>query len=119
MWGKLGPCRLTLVPIISALSNNLKATRSLLVRVYKSTLFTCFDLQNMEDDRAHANLSDAISVELEAPAAETTKQPKKRFIGRRAAAERAAKNADQNSTIEDSGSIQGKSVAPRSETAVY
>ncbi|SLM37209.1 diphthamide biosynthesis protein 1 [Lasallia pustulata] len=60
----------------------------------------------MEDDRAQTNIAEGISVETEAPAVEATKQPKKRFIGRRAAAERAAKNVDPNSTIEDSGAIQ-------------
>lgn len=36
-----------------------------------------------------------------------TKQPKKRFIGRRAAAEKAAAKGDTNGGIEDSGAIQG------------
>ena len=62
----------------------------------------------MEEDRAQANIADAVNAELEVPKAESPKQPSKRFIGRRAAAQRAAKNDSSNSTIEDTGAIQGK-----------
>jgi hypothetical protein len=47
----------------------------------------------------------------------TVKQPKKRFVGRRAAAE-AAKSSSGAAAIEDSGAIQGTgcSVSPAKET---
>ncbi|KAI4122560.1 MAG: hypothetical protein LQ347_006463 [Umbilicaria vellea] len=70
----------------------------------------------MEEDRAQTNIAEAINVELEASPVEVTKQPKKRFIGRRAAAERAGKHGDPNSTIEDSGAIQASS-SPKPSTA--
>lgn len=73
----------------------------------------------MEDDRAQVDLGIAADIE-EAQLAQahepepsngdasqnTTKQPKKRFVGRRAAAEAAAKNG--TGSIEgESGAIQG------------
>ncbi|EON67988.1 diphthamide biosynthesis protein 1 [Coniosporium apollinis CBS 100218] len=60
----------------------------------------------MEEDRAAANLGPAVGDNMSGEAAVASKQPKKRFVGRRAAAERAASNADPNATIEDSGAIQ-------------
>lgn len=71
----------------------------------------------MEDDRAQVDLGIAADIE-EAQLAQaheqpantdtsqgTTKQPKKRFVGRRAAAEAAAKNT--TNTDGESGPIQG------------
>ncbi|MCJ1350080.1 MAG: Diphthamide biosynthesis protein 1 [Icmadophila ericetorum] len=58
----------------------------------------------MEEDRAETNLGQA--VDIEAPAKEVARQPKKRFIGRRAAAEKAADNVGSKNTIEESGAIQ-------------
>jgi hypothetical protein len=59
---------------------------------------------NMEQDRQQADIS---TPELDGEAIAATKQPKKRFIGRRAAAEKAAAKGDTNGGIEDSGAIQG------------
>ena len=61
----------------------------------------------MEADRAQADLGEAVDAELSAPRSDPLKQPKKRFIGRKAAAEKAEKNGGSNGTIEDSGAIQG------------
>lgn len=61
----------------------------------------------MEDDRAQADLGEAIDAELGAEKQEKQKYPRKRFIGRKEAAERAEKRGDANGTIEDSGAIQG------------
>jgi 2-(3-amino-3-carboxypropyl)histidine synthase len=63
----------------------------------------------MEEDRAPVDLSVAVDVEqrLEEAAA-AQRQPKKRFVGRRQA-EAASKNGP-NSSVEDSGAIQGMRV---------
>lgn len=63
----------------------------------------------MEQDRQQADLS---TPELDGEAIAVSKQPKKRFIGRRAAAEKAAAKGDTNGGIEDSGAIQGSHVVP-------
>ena len=59
----------------------------------------------MEEDRARVDLGVAVDVEecLEETA---PRQPKKRFVGRRQAAEAASKNGP--TAIEDSGAIQGQ-----------
>ena len=59
---------------------------------------------DMEQDRQQADIS---TSELDGETIAATKQPKKRFIGRRAAAEKAAAKGDTNGGIEDSGAIQG------------
>ena len=61
----------------------------------------------METDRAQTDLGEAVSAELSIAKSDAVKQPKKRFIGRIAAAEKAEKNGGSNGTIEDSGAIQG------------
>lgn len=61
----------------------------------------------MEDGRAQVNLGQAIDAELQAVPEETPKQPKKRFIGRRAAAERAEQKTSANANIEESSAVQG------------
>lgn len=58
----------------------------------------------MEQDRQQADLS---TPEINGESVPVSKQPKKRFIGRRAAAERAAAKGEANGGIEDSGAIQG------------
>ena len=61
---------------------------------------------NMEADRETANLGDEQPTELQGET-NIPKQPKRRFIGRRAAVERAAASANASSSIEDSGAVQG------------
>ena len=61
----------------------------------------------MEEDRATTNLGPEISQTLEEEVQVEAKQPKRKFIGKRATAEKAATNGAQNGNIEDSGAIQG------------
>ena len=63
-------------------------------------------LAKMEKDRAQADLGEAVDAEISAEKREKQKQPRKRFIGRKEAAERGEKRGDTNGTIEDSGNIQ-------------
>ncbi|KAK4945806.1 Diphthamide biosynthesis protein 1 [Elasticomyces elasticus] len=63
----------------------------------------------MESDREIANVAPA-GADLSADAEAPRKTPKKRFIGRRAAAAQAAARDEASGTIEDSGAVQ---VAPR------
>jgi hypothetical protein len=63
----------------------------------------------MEQDRQQADIS---TPELDGEAVAVSKHPKKRFIGRRAAAEKAAAKGDTNGGIEDSGAIQGSYLVP-------
>ncbi|KAI9839508.1 MAG: Diphthamide biosynthesis protein 1 [Sarea resinae] len=61
----------------------------------------------MEEDRAQVDLGTAVEAEeLQAEGEIASRQPKKRFIGRRAAAKRAEENVNANGAIEDSGAIQ-------------
>lgn len=61
----------------------------------------------MEENRALADIGKTVDAKLETDIVSETRQPKKRFIGRRAAAELAQKKGDINSAIEDSGAIKG------------
>jgi hypothetical protein len=61
----------------------------------------------MEEDRAQADLGIAADIEeahTPPPPEPSTKQPKKRFVGRRTA---AARNAGSEQTSESSRAIQG------------
>jgi len=62
----------------------------------------------MEDDRAQVDLGIAADLEENQMPENVVKQPKKRFVGKRAATSAAAKAGLANSSIEDSGAIQGK-----------
>ncbi|KAL2160404.1 hypothetical protein VTH06DRAFT_1577 [Thermothelomyces fergusii] len=59
----------------------------------------------MEDDRLRVDVGIAAEIEEKQALENATKQPKKRFVGRRAAAE-AAKAGSGPTSIEDSGAIQ-------------
>ena len=64
----------------------------------------------MEDDRSGANIGIAIDTEYEAEMEEKPRQPRKRFVGRRAAvenAEKKEKKGDSSGAIEESGAVQG------------
>lgn len=63
----------------------------------------------MESDREQADLGPCIAADLNEESAPVPRQPKKRFIGRRAATERAAAKGEANGAggIEDSGAVQG------------
>ena len=62
----------------------------------------------MEDDRAQVDLGIAADLEENQVPENVVKQPKKRFVGKRAATSAAAKASSANSSIEESGAIQGK-----------
>jgi len=63
----------------------------------------------MEEDRAQVDLGVAVDVEqrLEEAAA-AQRQPKKRFVGRRQAEAASTDSQGPNSSVEDSGAIQGR-----------
>lgn len=61
----------------------------------------------MEDDRAEVDLGIAADIEEKQEEAATLRQPKKRFVGRRQAAEAASKN-NVGGSIESSSAIQGQ-----------
>ncbi|KAK3986245.1 putative diphthamide synthesis protein-domain-containing protein [Cladorrhinum sp. PSN332] len=60
----------------------------------------------MEEDRALVDLGIAADIEETQRQQNAVKQPKKRFVGRRAAAEASKTNSSNASSIEDSGAIQ-------------
>ncbi len=63
----------------------------------------------MEEDRVQVDLGIAADLEAAHISQNAIKQPKRRFVGRRTAAEAAAKSTEGQvaSSIEDSGAIQG------------
>ncbi|EOD45924.1 Diphthamide biosynthesis protein 1 [Neofusicoccum parvum] len=67
----------------------------------------------MEEDRAATNLGPTVEEDLNGEYNVAPKQPKKRFVGRRAAESAAAAKAkaDPNANIEDSGAIQVTKIA--------
>lgn len=66
----------------------------------------------MEEDRAEADFGQGINAELLVKE-DVPRYPKKRFIGRRAATEKAKEQAVSPNTIEDSGAVQGSSKPSR------
>ena len=60
----------------------------------------------MDADRVSTNIGQAINAELSVKD-DTVRQPRKRFVGRRAATERTSEKANPNSTIEESSAITG------------
>ncbi len=65
----------------------------------------------MEDDRVQVDLGIAAEIEEKEIQENALKQPKKRFVGRRAAAE-SAKSSSVAPSIEDTGAIQGILITP-------
>lgn len=62
----------------------------------------------MEEDRAQVDLGVAVDLEEKLEEEEEAqRQPKKRFVGRRQAAELALRNGTNASSVEESGVIQG------------
>lgn len=68
---------------------------------------------NMEDDRAQVDLGIAVDIEERQEEAATQRQPKKRFVGRRQAAEAASRNGT-NTSVEDSGAVTSTSTSTNS-----
>jgi hypothetical protein len=63
----------------------------------------------MEDDRAQVDLGVAVDVEERLEEAAAQRQPKKRFVGRRAAA--AASRSETNGNVEHNGAIDGERIS--------
>lgn len=60
----------------------------------------------MEEDRIATNLGPDTNGDVQSEVLVPTKQPRRRFVGRRTA-DQAAKSNGANGSIEDSGAIQG------------
>ena len=75
----------------------------------------------MDGDRVETDISQAGEVDQTEKSENIPRLPKKRFIGRRAAVERAAAISDPSASIEDSGAIQGSSCdsPPRASCTHY
>lgn len=61
----------------------------------------------MEEDRIATNLGPETNGDVQSEVVVPTKQPKRRFVGRRTADQAAAQSNGANGSIEDSGAIQG------------
>ncbi len=61
----------------------------------------------MEEDRAQVDIGVAVEAELAAARHEQPRLPKKRFVGRKEAAARVEKLANEDRSVENSGAIQG------------
>lgn len=62
----------------------------------------------MEDDRAEVDLGIAADIERNDIPEPAVRQPKKRFVGRRTAAQTAAsRNGQDSGSIEGAGAIEG------------
>lgn len=61
----------------------------------------------MEDDRAATNLGPDVDEEMPEEPVSVSKQPKRRFVGRKTAEMANQPSADPNANIEDSSAIQG------------
>jgi hypothetical protein len=71
----------------------------------------------MEDDRAQVDLGVAVDVEERLEEAAAQRQPKKRFVGRKAA--EAASRIGANGNVEDSGAIEGKNISYKVNTSSF
>ena len=60
----------------------------------------------MEEDRAQVDLGIAADIQERQEEATAQRQPKKRFVGRRQAAEAASRNGGSTS-VEESGAVTG------------
>jgi hypothetical protein len=60
----------------------------------------------MEDDRLQVDVGMAVDIEEKQEETAAQRQPKKRFVGRRQAAEAASRNGS-NGNVEDANAIQG------------
>lgn len=62
----------------------------------------------MEEDRAEVDLGIAVDIEERIEEAAVQRQPKKRFVGRRQAAEAASKNGGGTGAVGESGAVTSK-----------
>jgi hypothetical protein len=63
--------------------------------------------QKMEDDRAATNLGPDVDEGISEEPPAVSKQPRRRFVGRKTAEQGSGEQADPNANIEDSSAIQG------------
>lgn len=68
----------------------------------------------MEKDRAETNLGTSVDADFEIRTGEKPKEPKRRFIGRKAGEKARLERKESNGTIEASGAIQGIRVSSSS-----
>lgn len=76
------------------------------LEISRSHKFEPNQIAAMEEDRLATNLGPAAVDDIESEVTSPAKQPKRRFVGRKAA-EKAASNTDANGSIEESSAIQG------------
>ena len=62
----------------------------------------------MDEKRIQASVKNDATPELSTRVAEKPREPRKRFVGRRTAAERVSTKSDSNSTIEETGVVKGE-----------
>ena len=62
----------------------------------------------MDGDRIQENIRKDATAELPTRAEEKPREPRKRFVGRRTAAERVSPKSNLNGTIEETGVVQGE-----------
>ena len=74
----------------------------------------------MEDDRLETNVGASTEQELTAEPPNVVKAPKRRFVGRKSAGDKAdQQNGSRSGSIEDSGAIQGRQEAHRSPIVLF
>ena len=71
----------------------------------------------MEEAQAQSDLGMVVELANAASTQDAQRTPKKRFIGRRAAAERTEKDGVTTGTIEESGTVQGRYMDDLSTTS--
>lgn len=62
----------------------------------------------MDEKRIQASVKNDATSELSARVEDRPREPRKRFVGRRTAAERVSTKSDSNSTIEETGVMKGE-----------
>ena len=61
----------------------------------------------MDETRTASSVRNLTTLENSTGVEEKPREPRKRFVGRRAAAERVSAKSDLNGTIEETGVVQG------------
>ena len=62
----------------------------------------------MESDRELVDLGEAVDADAIAAEKQRVRQPKRRFIGRKEAAERAERDGGQNKSKDEGDAVQGR-----------
>lgn len=61
----------------------------------------------MDENRTQPSVENVTTLEPSKKVEEKPREPRKRFVGRRTAAERVSAKSDLNGTIEETGVVQG------------